>query len=117
MQWLSIDGDLKSRLSEILRQSGKQFIGVSAILLGGVSIVNEIAPRVKESSLVGPCLPGTPCGETSSDTWHQNCLGGTLRAFVEALPSGFFSLFLLDPFFLPILSIALSFSCFKLIEH
>lgn len=57
MRWLSIYGDSKSSLSEILLDSGEQFMGsVSVPLVGGVTIVNKIATGVKEISSVLPCL-------------------------------------------------------------
>lgn len=62
MQRLSIYGDSKSSLSEILLDSGGAIYGsVSVPLVGGVRIVNKIATGVKEISSASPCLAPTSC--------------------------------------------------------
>lgn len=63
MQWLSIYGDSKSSLSEILLDSGERLMGLFLCrqLVGGVSIVNKIATGVKETSSASPCLALTSC--------------------------------------------------------
>lgn len=69
MQWLSIYGDSKSSLSEILLDSGGRFMGLFFVLLvGSVRIVNKFATGVKEISSVSPCLAPTSCW----DAWEAS---------------------------------------------
>lgn len=108
MQWLSIYGDSKSSLSEILLDSRERFMGLFLCcqLVGGVSIVNKIATGVKETSSASPCLAPTSCWDAreASSAAAPGSKSASAACFcsILAFPSdSFFHIFTLTFLFQP----------------